>query len=158
MRDRLAESSRSNEFVWAILFPLTYLLHIAEEYYGAGGFPHYMQTYYHVQLTETRFLELQLIGVIAMIAGLWLSTRLHFPRTMLVILAAVVLKNAAIHLVRSAANARYEPGVITGVALWIPLGLSAIYFNRGMSAKRLLVSLAIGAGISGLVELIQFVM
>ena len=117
-----------------------------------------MLKYYHVELTEARFLQLQLIGVIAMIVGLWLSNRLRFPRTMLVILASVVLTNAVIHLIRSAAHARYEPGLITGLTLWMPLGLTTIYLNRGeMSPTRLILSIATGLGISGLVELIQAV-
>ena len=115
-----------------------------------------MLKYYHVELTEARFLKLQLIGVVAMIVGIWLSIQLRFPKTMLVILASVVLTNATIHLMRSATNVRYEPGLITGVALWIPLGLITIYLNRAeMSLIRLIFSIAIGLGISGLVELIQ---
>ena len=154
----LKHFSESSPSVGATLFLITYLLHIAEEYYCGGGFPQYMLKYYHVELTEARFLTLQLIGVIAMILGLWLSAKLHFPKTMLVILASVVLTNATIHLIRSAANARYEPGLITGVALWIPLGLTSIYLNRAeMSSIRLIFSIAIGLGISGLVELIQAV-
>ncbi len=142
--------------IWATLFPVTYLLHIAEEYYCGAGFPQYMLKYYQVELTEARFLTLQLIGLIAMIVGLWLSTNLRFPRTMLVILGSVVLTNGAVHLMRSAANARYEPGLITGVLLWMPLGLTTIYLNRAeMSSKRLIFSIGIGLGISGLVELIQ---
>ena len=141
---------------WAALFPATYLLHIAEEYYCGGGFPQYMLKYYHVQMTEARFLTLQLLGLIGMIAGLWLSARLRFPKTMLVILASVVAANATIHLVRSAANMRYEPGLITGLALWLPLGLTTIYLNRAeMSSLRLIFAIATGLGISGLVELIQ---
>lgn len=115
-----------------------------------------MLKYYQVELTEARFLTLQLVGVIAMIVGLWLSTNLRFPKTMLVILGSVVLTNGAVHLMRSAANARYEPGLITGVLLWMPLGLTTIYLNRAeMSSKRLIFSIVIGLGISGLVELIQ---
>jgi hypothetical protein len=147
---------KSSALALATLFPMTYLLHIAEEYYCGGGFPQYMLEYYHVEMTETRFLKLQLIGVIAMITGLWLSAKLRFPKTMLVILASVVSTNAAIHLIRSAANVRYEPGLITGLALWLPLGLTTVYLNRAeMSSVRLIFSIAIGLGISGLVEFIQ---
>lgn len=157
MRTLLKHFSES-VLIWATLFPVTYLLHIAEEYYCGGGFPQYMLKYYNVELTEARFLTLQLIGLVAMIVGLWLSAHLRFPKTMLVILASVVLTNGAIHLMRSVANARYEPGLITGIALWIPLGLTTIYFNRGnMSSNRLIFSIAVGLGISGLVELIQAV-
>lgn len=154
----LKHFSENSALMWATLFPVTYLLHIAEEFYCDGGFPQYMLKYYHVELTEARFLKLQLIGVIAMIVGLWLSTRLRFPKTMLVILASVVLTNGAIHLIRGAANLRYEPGLITGVALWMPLGLTTIYSNRAeMSSMRLIFSIATGLGISGLVELMQAV-
>ena len=156
MRTLLKEFSERSPWVWPTLFLVTYLLHIAEEYYCGGGFPQYMLKYHNVQLTEARFLTLQLIGVLAMILGLWLSAKLRFPHTLLVILAAVIVKNAAIHLIRSIANARYEPGLITGVALWLPLGLITIYlFRSEMSSLRLILAIATGLGISVLVELIS---
>ena len=148
--------SRGSGSAWATLFPVTYLVHIAEEYLCGGGFPQYMVKYYHEEMTEARFVILQLIGLIAMILGLWLSARLRFPKTMLVIMASVVAMNGAVHLIRSAANVRYEPGLITGLALWLPLGLTTVYLNRAeMSSARLIFSIAIGLAISGLVELIQ---
>jgi hypothetical protein len=150
--------SRGTGLAWATLFPVTYLVHIAEEYYCGGGFPQYMLKHYHVDMTEARFVILQLIGVIAMILGLWLSARLRFPKTMLVIMASVVAMNGAVHLIRSAANVRYEPGLITGLALWLPLGLTTVYLNRAeMSSARLIFSIAIGLAISVLVEFIQAV-
>jgi hypothetical protein len=158
MRTLFKAFSRGSGLAWATLFPVTYLVHIAEEYYCGGGFPQYMVKYYHVEMTEARFVILQLIGVIAMLLGLWLSARLRFPKTMLVIMASVVAMNGAVHLLRSAANVRYEPGLITGLALWLPLGLATVYLNRAeMSSARLIFSIAIGLAISGLVELIQAV-
>ena len=156
MRTLLKELSEDSPWVWPTLFLVTYLMHIAEEYYCGGGFPQYMLKYHHVELTEARFLTLQLIGVVAMILGLWLAAKLRFPQTMLVILASLVVKNATIHLIRSAANARYEPGLITGVALWMPLGLITIYLLRSeMSSLRLILAILTGLGISFLVELIS---
>ena len=148
--------SGSPPLYWSALFPLTYLLHIAEEYWGGEGFPSHMHRHYHIDLSETRFLVLQSFGLAAMLIGLTMASAFRFPNTMLTILAVVVVSNGAIHTCRSIANLRYEPGLITGVVLWMPLGIATFYLTIGsMSTMRLLLGVGIGLVISGLVELIS---
>jgi uncharacterized protein with HXXEE motif len=148
--------SGSPQLYWSALFPLTYLLHIVEEYCGGEGFPSHMHRHYHIDLSETRFLVLQSLGLAAMSIGLTMASAFNFPKMMWTILAAIVVTNGAIHTCRSVANIRYEPGLITGVVLWMPLGIATFCLTIGsMSTTRLLLSVGIGLGISGLVELIS---
>ncbi len=143
------------EFLWVSLFPVTYLLHIVEEYWGGYGFSTHMLSNSETDLSPTRFLVWQTIGLLLMVAGLVLAIRLRFRNTMLAILSAVVLSNGAIHLIRSIANTRYDPGLVTGIILWIPLGLATFYLvSSTMSRSRLVLSIAIGLSISGAVEVI----
>jgi Protein of unknown function with HXXEE motif len=142
--------------VWLILFPVTYLVHITEEYFAGGGYPDYLFKNYGVDLTSTRFLVWQGVGFLAMILGLIIATGLRFPYTLLVILAAVILSNAAIHSIRSIVGRRYEPGLVSAMGLWIPLGMITLQCGWGrMTSARFSLALTIGLTISGLVELIS---
>jgi len=49
--------------LWSWLFPVTYLLHLAEEYWGGEGYSAYLLKLRGVQLSPTRFLVVQAIGI-----------------------------------------------------------------------------------------------
>lgn len=69
----------------------------------------------------------------------------------------VVLINGTLHVVGSAGTASYSPGVITGVALYLPLGL--IVLRRGrtlLSAVTFRVAVVLGVAIHGLVAIVAF--
>jgi len=141
--------------IWLALFPLTYLIHITEEYFGGEGYSTYLFKNYGVELSPSRFLVLQSLGLLLMTAGLLLAVRFKFPRTMLAIVAAVVISNAAIHATRSITGARYEPGLVSAIGLWLPLGLVTLYeASGGMTAVRFSLATLVGLAISGLVEVI----
>ena len=141
----------SNPFMleaWLTLFPMTYLAHIAEEYWGGGGYSRYLLTNYSVELSPQRFLWLQAFGVSLMGLGVVAGLALRFPITMLAMLSAIVLGNALVHTIRSIKGWMYTPGLVTAVALWLPLGaMSLIAVSPSMSAGKL--ALAIGVGFAG---------
>jgi hypothetical protein len=75
---------------------------------------------------------------------------------MLVILGSVVLVNGLVHTGRSIAGSLYEPGLITSLMLWIPLGgVTLLTLFRTMSASSFVLAVLIGAAICGLVEVIS---
>jgi hypothetical protein len=140
---------------WLILFPLTYLLHIAEEYWGAGGYSAYLMRSHFIELSPARFLVLQSLGMVLMLIGFLISIPLRFPLTMLTIIAAVVLVNGLVHSTRSLIEWSYTPGLITAVLLWVPLGVISLFntFNN-MRLGRFAFAVLTGIAISLLVELI----
>lgn len=90
--------------LWSWLFPITYLLHIAEEYWGGEGYSAYLLRLRGVQLSPPRFLLVQAIGLALMIAGIILARRLQFPNLLSVVLGAVVL----VRLLRRARQVRMD--------------------------------------------------
>jgi hypothetical protein len=140
-----------------VLFPLTYLAHIAEEYWVGGGYSDYLLRTYSVELSRQRFLALQALGLSLMVLGLILGVILRFPVTMIAMLSAVIIGNALVHTVRSINRRIYSPGLITAIALWLPLGsISLITVWPNTSAARLLVALLVGVAANWIVELISF--
>ena len=81
-----SNSSDTTTTIWSWLFPVTYLIHIAEEYWGGGGYSAYLLRLRGVHLSPTRFLLAQSIGVILVVVGIMLARRFNFPHMMLVIL------------------------------------------------------------------------
>jgi hypothetical protein len=140
---------------WSWLFPITYLMHIAEEYWGGEGYPAYLLKLRGVQLSPTRFLIAQSVGFILVMMGIILSQRFNFPNMMLVVLGAVVLINGLTHTITSIRHPSYGPGLITSLLLWIPLGVATlIRFKGSLSDRRYWVSVAIGIGINAVVAVL----
>jgi Protein of unknown function with HXXEE motif len=106
---------------WAWLFPLTYAVHIAEEYWG--GFPRWFSHTFDARLTVPEFVSINLVGwvMIAVAAGLIHGGGAAF-RGLVPLLATIVLGNRLSHVVLSATTRSYSPGAISGGLLWVPLG------------------------------------
>jgi Protein of unknown function with HXXEE motif len=129
----LSRSGQSQEDVrrgwrglWPLLFPVTYLVHFAEETWG--GFVPWSARYLGFHLTVERFLGLNAVAWVGMlILGIAASLG-EKTRWLVVPLATAVLLNGVAHLGASLATGIYSPGVISGVVLWVPLG--AIVLRR----------------------------
>ncbi len=134
---------------WAWLFPITYLMHVAEEYWGGVGYSEYLMRLRGVQLSENRFLVAQSVGLILMLAGIFVARRLRFLSMMLVILGATCLANAVSHAITSAAYFAYGPGLLTSLLVWLPLGAATlIRFHGEMRNGRYWTAVLIGVGIN----------
>ena len=137
------------------LFPFTYLIHIAEEYWGGEGYSAYLFRLRGVQLSPTRFLVFQSLGVVLIVVGVILSQHFKFPRFMLGMLGALVLCNGITHAVTALRHGGYGPGLISCLLIWIPLGLVTLVRLYGqMSPVRYVVAAAIGFAINAIVGLI----
>jgi len=131
------------------------VIHIAEEFYGGEGYPAYLKRLRGVELSPTKFLVGQAIGLGLIIIGLLIARRLNFPKQLLIILGAVVMVNGFSHLGTSLFYREYTPGLITGVLIWIPLGVvTLISFKRGLSVRRYWLYVAIGIAINAAVAVI----
>lgn len=140
---------------WSWLFPITYLIHIAEEYWSGEGYPAYILRVRGVNLSSTRFLMAQALGTVLMAAGIMLARRFNFPHVMIIIMATTVMVNGLTHTMTSLSKGGYGPGVLTSALIWIPLGIFVLVrFKQDMSRKRYLIGVAIGLGVNVLVFLI----
>ena len=153
--DHANQPSNAPTTLWSWLFPTTYLFHIAEEYWGGEGYSAYLLRLRGIQLSPTRFLVVQAIGLALMTVGIILARRLRFPNLLTVILGTVVLVNGVTHTIVSLVYAEYVPGLITSIVLWIPLGVATLMkFRRTMYEARYWLCVALGVAINGIIELI----
>ncbi|MEP6920091.1 MAG: HXXEE domain-containing protein [bacterium] len=141
--------------LWLWIFPITYVIHIAEEYFLGGGYSAYLQKLRGVHLSTTRFLVAQGIGVVLMTIGVILAKRFRFQNMLIVILGGTVLVNGITHSVTSITHGGYGPGLITSGGIWIPLGLATLYrFKAENSSRRYWSAVAIGVGINAVISVL----
>ena len=145
----------SSTTLWLAIFPLSYLIHFAEEYWGGEGYPAYLLRLRGVHLSTRRFIVLQAAGFGLLIAAGLVSSLLRFPEFMLAILGAVVLSNGISHSFTAWRDGRYGPGLVVSTLFWIPLGAVTLFLMLGrLSNGRLAVAAMIGFAINGAVALI----
>ena len=108
---------------WLWLFPTTYLLHILEEFYGGEGYTAHLLRTRGVYMSPTKFLVSQTVGTALMILGVVLAKKFKFVNSMIIIMGTVVLVNASTHIVNSLRALEYEPGLLSSIVVWLPLGL-----------------------------------
>jgi len=147
-------SARSTAF-WLWVFPITYLIHIAEEYWGGEGYPAYILRLRGVHMSTTRFLVAQSVGVVLVTIGVILARRFNFPQIMLVILGAIVLVNGITHSVTALSIMRYGPGLWSSIFIWMPLGIfTLLRFKNGVSSRKYWIAIAIGVGVNVVVGIL----
>ncbi len=115
---------------WLWVFPITYLIHIAEEYWGGEGYPAYILRLRGVHMSTARFLVAQSVGVVLVTVGVILARRFNFPQMMLIILGSIVLVNGITHTVTALSIMRYGPGLWSSIFIWIPLGVFTLFRFR----------------------------
>jgi hypothetical protein len=152
-----AEPSSTARPWWLILLPLSYLLHLAEEWWGGEGFAAWTARAIGSRVSTTRFLILNSIvwPVFALLTlGAILRPRLAwFPTTF----ATVVVVNACLHVLGTLVTSSYSPGLVTGVLLYLPVGIAALAQGRSeMSASSFGRAVLLGFVIHAAVAVIAF--
>jgi hypothetical protein len=133
---------------WPLLFPLTFLVHILEEYFG--GFPAWSAQHLGFRLNAQGFLAINEFAWAGMLCAAVAATVAEPAQWLVIPLATVTAVNGAAHLVFSVVTRTYSPGVVSGTALWLPLGIVTLTrayrsFPRAVFAAGVAVGLAMHA-------------
>ena len=136
--------------LWSWLFPLSYVIHIAEEYFGGEGYPAYILRLRGVHMSTARFLAAQSVGFILVTIGIVLARRLKFLPMMLVILGALVAGNALTHTGTALSILSYGPGLVSSIFVWGPLGIATMirYKSALDDQRQYWFAIAIGVAIN----------
>lgn len=126
-------------------------LRVIEEFAWPGGFPQWFRAY----RPENRlsFTTCFAVVVNAVLIGAGIVLGVLGPQwsrglSLWLILAAILGANALLHIVGTWRTRRYSPGLVTGVALYLPLCVWGYWhFSRSgeASTSMLIVSFALGA-------------
>jgi len=119
---------------WILLFPATFLVHIAEEYWG--GLPARATELTGRTIPEAAFLAANALFWVLMAAAVVFALRRPSRAPLIVALATAVTINAALHVGGALFTASYSPGLFSGVLLWLPLGVAALARSRRALPER----------------------
>lgn len=137
------------------LLPITYLAHVAEEYFL--GFPAWVAAVSGVRLSPERFIELNTFFFAVMGLAVLIAMAIRPARVLLVPLAAIVVVNPLLHLGGTIITGRYSPGALTGMLLWLPLGLTLLArLRRELPRAALAIGIVAGLGLHAMVMLSLF--
>ena len=138
-------------FSW--LFPITYLIHIAEEYWVGEGYSAYLLRIRGVHLEPTRFWISQIVGTVLMVVGIFIARKLRFLFVMLVIIGSIVMINALTHTITAITKGGYGPGLYSSIVLWFPLGVATlIYFRNRCIRWKYWMAIGIGIAVNVVVD------
>ena len=151
---RKPQSHISSSF-WTWVFPITFLIHITEEYFGGEGYSGYLLRLRGITLSPQRFLVGQAIAFALMVAGVILAKQLKFLNYMIVIMGALVLVNALTHCVQSVTQGQYVPGLVSAIILWLPVGMiTLLRFKSQMRTSKYWICVTLGVAIISAVEIL----
>jgi len=115
---------------WLLLLPVSYLFHLAEEWWGGEGFAAWTALAVGSPVTTTRFIVLNAIVwplfFCFTIAAILRPRLAWFPA----VFGTVILVNAGLHILGSLVTSTYSPGLVTGLLLYLPVGTAALLFSR----------------------------
>lgn len=142
--------------LWPLLFPATYLVHIAEEYWCGGGFYNWAKVL-GMEISPTRFLAINALAWTIMASVCAIASAIPATRPGMVPFASAVLLNGAAHLLASLLTGTYSPGLFSGLLLWIPLGSYTLGRAHSGMPRRVFWSLSgLGILLHATVTLIAF--
>src|SRR5688572_4543259 len=98
--------------VWPLLFLATYLIHIAEEFWGGEGFYNWISRWGGAGFTAERFLAVNAFAWTAMLAFCLFATAVPRIHWISISAGTVVLLNGIVHTIGSLVTRTYSPGVV----------------------------------------------
>ncbi|HVS30750.1 MAG TPA: HXXEE domain-containing protein [Thermoanaerobaculia bacterium] len=142
---------------WLLVLPASYLLHLAEEWWGGEGFAMWTARAVGSPVSTSRFLVLNGIVwplfFILTVMAILRPKLAWFPATF----ATVILINTALHALGALATSSYSPGLITGLLLYLPSGLAALSLaRRSLTPASFTLAVLSGVFFHGLVIAIAF--
>lgn len=103
--------------------PSAYLIHLLEEYFGGVGFPHWFSNLLNISLTPENFILINAFGFSATLIITILYNLDKANDFIIAVLGTLFFVNGIVHLLATLFSATYSPGTITGVIIYIPLGI-----------------------------------
>jgi hypothetical protein len=139
--------------VW--LFPVSYLVHITEEY--LGDFPRWISRIWGVESSSANFLSWNGAALVLMTVSVLVVLGTRSFRWLLVAFGTSVLINAMAHLIGTIGTGSYSPGLVSGLVLFLPLG--AFTLRRawvGINRRTFRVGVIVGFLMHAAVVLLAF--
>jgi Protein of unknown function with HXXEE motif len=142
---------------WWLALPASYLAHLGEEWWGGEGFASWTERVVGAPVSETRFIIVNSVAAPLFVLGTVLAITKPSWAWFVVTFGTIMLINGTLHVLGSVGSASYSPGVITGLALYLPLGITTLRLGRTRSsAGTFWAAVLLGVAIHGVVAVVAF--
>jgi Protein of unknown function with HXXEE motif len=142
---------------WLMALPASYAAHLGEEWWGGEGFASWTGRVVGTPVSETRFIVVNSIAAPLFVVGTVLAITKPWWAWFGVTFGTIVLINGLLHVLGSVGTASYSPGVVTGTALYLPLGIIALRSGRTRASEATFwAAVALGVAIHSLVAAVAF--
>jgi len=111
----------SKHITW--LLPAAYLIHLLDEYFSGDSLPDWISAVFNVSLSLDDFIIINSIGFAAVLVIITLFSLDKIDHFFPAALGILFFTNGIIHLIASIFTASLSPGTISGVILYVPLGV-----------------------------------
>jgi hypothetical protein len=141
----------------AWLLPVAYLLHLTEEYFGGEGFYSWFSGMLNVELSSTDFIVINAFGFATTLIIVILYSLDKVGNFLIAALGSLLFVNGIIHLLASLFTVTYSPGTITGIIIYLPLGV--VVFKKIfplLPEDQRILSFIAGVSVQIIVALIAF--
>lgn len=115
---------------WLWLFPASYAVHIAEEGLAGERFYRWIRRAAGREISPRTFAGMNLAYEAAMVAAVRHARQQEDAAWLVPALGAITAMNGLGHLAGTMVTRSYSPGLVSGVAVWVPLGLFAVIRGR----------------------------
>lgn len=132
---------------WSLLLLVALFAHQCEEWWGGPGFSVWAADTLGAEISPERFLQINAVGLALFTAAIVAAINLRELAWLSVAVASLLVTNGVLHLALTVAFTTYSPGVVTGVALHLPLGVRFLI----VMSRSLPHGVFVGAIISGIV-------
>ena len=133
---------------WVWLFPASQLMHGAEELLQGYGFHGWLRSFGDAAVSPADVASLHLAFTAAILVAVVVAVRFDSARWLIASLAVLVLVNAAAHVGVAVFSPAPTSGLVTAVAVWLPLGVGALACERReLPPRRFWGACAVGAGV-----------
>jgi len=149
MIEPATESSRDGRGAapWTLVLPVAYGVHLLEEWYGGEGILEWTARLTGEPMAETVFFLLNGLTLPLFVITTVLAVAFRPLRWIPISWGALLLVNGVLHALGALATASYFPGIVSGLSLYVPLGVMALRDGRRRESRstfRWAVALGVG--------------
>lgn len=111
---------------WQWLFPISQLIHAAEELVEGHGFHGWLRSLRHAESSPWHVLLLHAAFAAAMLVVVFVTVRKPQAQWLLVTLSVLVLLNALAHSLGAVMSRGRTSGLLSALLIWLPLGVAGL--------------------------------
>jgi hypothetical protein len=135
--------------------PLLFLIHLGEEWFT--GFTEWTTIALGADVSVARFITINASAFLIFVAGTFAAFRHPAMAWFISSLAALLVLNGVLHTLATVGFGFYSPGTITGLLLYVPLGLVVLRHEHSrLNPQIFRRAVVFGVVLHGLVAFIAF--